>query len=67
MDHYVLLAVRYDTRLVDLVNLLHGFLESHEWEQEEVRGGDGRRVREEVERLKKESEMRVRKCLKLVA
>lgn len=66
-DHFVLLAVRADTRLVDLVNLIHGFLRREDIV--EVWGQEGEEEEEwrVVERLREESEMRVRKCLKLVA
>lgn len=64
-DHFALLAVRADTRLVDIVFLMHGFLM-----REDVTNGWGlgnRAEDEMVARMRVESEMRVRKCLKLVA
>lgn len=64
-DHFVLLAVRADTRLVDLVFLMHGFLM-----REDLTSGWGLGTQAEADligRMRVESEMRVRKCLKLVA
>lgn len=64
-DHYVLLAVRADTRLVDLVNLMHEFLG-----REDIVDVWGEGKKDEwvlVMKMREESEMRVRKCLKLVA
>lgn len=55
LDHYVLLGVRLDTRLVDLFNLIHGFLPEYADPSSELG------------RLQWESELRVRKCLKLSA
>lgn len=70
-DHFVLLAVRADTRLVDLVNLIHEFLKRDDVVEVWGSGGkDGSKRQEEwelVRRMRGESEMRVRKCLKLVA
>lgn len=62
----MLLAVRADTRLVDLVNLIHGFLRKEDIVEIWGQGEEGEQW-EVVERLREESEMRVRKCLKLVA
>lgn len=59
VDHYVLLGVRMDTRLVGLVNLMHRFL--LRLGPEELREGE----RETRWQLVAESELRVRKCLKL--
>lgn len=69
MDHYILLGVRADTFLVDLVNLIFVYLRK---DRSEGRGGDDV-VWSETEgdpalvRIREESELRVRKCLKLVA
>lgn len=60
VDHFILLGVRLDTRLVDLCNLAHGYL------GRSVVGGLGR-DNEELEAMRRESDMRVRKCLKLSA
>ncbi|SCV73552.1 BQ2448_7478 [Microbotryum intermedium] len=66
LDHYVLLAVRADTRLVDLVNLMHKFLMRPDildgWG-----GPPGSNPVEIVLRMRVESDMRVRKVLKLLA
>jgi hypothetical protein len=68
MDHFVLLAVRADTRLVDLVNLMHEFLMRPDLAQEwGGRAGVGQAEEDEIARMRIESDMRVRKCLKLVA
>lgn len=70
-DHFVLLAVRADTRLVDLVNLIHEFLNREDIVDVWGSNGSGEMKKEEewelVRRMRGESEMRVRKCLKLVA
>ncbi|KAM0752687.1 hypothetical protein T439DRAFT_323299 [Meredithblackwellia eburnea MCA 4105] len=58
VDRYVLLGVRIDSRLVDLCNLAHGFL---------LDRGSSILVDEELRMLLMESDMRIRKCLKLSA
>ncbi|KAK4046324.1 hypothetical protein OIV83_006154 [Microbotryomycetes sp. JL201] len=73
LDHFVLLGVRADTYLVDLVNLIHDWLlkkrpvasqttEERRNKQDFALEGDDRLVR-----LRWESMLRVRKCLKLIA
>ncbi|KDE07740.1 hypothetical protein MVLG_02012 [Microbotryum lychnidis-dioicae p1A1 Lamole] len=66
LDHYVLLAVRADTRLIDLVNLMHKFLMRPDlldgWG-----GPPGANPVEIIQRMRIESVMRVRKVLKLSA
>ncbi|GAA5960348.1 hypothetical protein JCM3765_007480 [Sporobolomyces pararoseus] len=64
IDHAILLAVRADNSLVDLIMLIHVHLrekysDSAFWPE---RDGD-----EELERMRSESSMRVFKCLKLLA
>ncbi|GAA5981724.1 hypothetical protein JCM5350_000469 [Sporobolomyces pararoseus] len=64
LDHFVLLGVRADSILVDLINLMHLWLKRD-------RNGEGIWTESEDDRLLKsmreESELRVRKCLKLSA
>jgi hypothetical protein len=66
LDHFVLLGVRADTYLVDVVNLIHEFLM-----KERVDTGSGAWAEKEgdpvLQALRRESELRVRKCLKLTA
>jgi len=64
IDHAILLAVRADNSLVDLIMLIHVHLRekythSTFWPEKD---GD-----EELERMRAESSMRVYKCLKLLA
>jgi hypothetical protein len=64
IDHAILLAVRADNSLVDLIMLIHVHLKdkysaSTFWPEKD---GD-----EELERMRSESSMRVFKCLKLLA
>ncbi|GJN93184.1 hypothetical protein Rhopal_006231-T1 [Rhodotorula paludigena] len=62
LEHFVLLGVRYDAILVDLINLQHVYL---------IRNRNGPGVWAESEddellaAMRQESELRVRKCLKL--
>ncbi|GAA5853267.1 hypothetical protein JCM8547_000261 [Rhodosporidiobolus lusitaniae] len=62
LEHFVLLGVRFDAFLVDLINLMHGYL---------LRNRNGPGVWSEPEddpllsSMRAESELRVRKCLKL--
>ncbi|GAA5872131.1 hypothetical protein JCM1840_006327 [Sporobolomyces johnsonii] len=64
LDHFVLLGVRYDSILVDLINLMHVWL---------MRSRDGEKMWTEREddpflaSMRQESELRVRKCLKLLS
>ena len=58
VDRYVLLAARIDTRLADLCNYLHAFLERQSLGMPDELGWS---------RLLVESDMRIRKCLKLFA
>jgi hypothetical protein len=64
LDHFVLLGVRADSILVDLINLMHIWLKKD-------RNGEGIWTETEDEPLltsmRQESELRVRKCLKLSA
>lgn len=55
LEQYRLLAVRIDTRLVDVVNLIHGLLPN--WFD----------PASELGALRTKSKLRVRKCLKLTA
>lgn len=67
LDHFVLLGVRADTYLVDLVNLIHTWLMK---DRSNLGGLENWAEAESDERLHKlrwESMLRVRKCLKLVA
>lgn len=57
-DHHVLLSVRLDARLLELCNLIHGFLGT--------RTGSGK-AGEELEVMKMGSELGVRKGLKVLA
>ncbi|GAA5979054.1 hypothetical protein JCM5350_004217, partial [Sporobolomyces pararoseus] len=64
IDHAILLAVRADNSLVDLIMLIHVHLrdkysDSTFWPEQD---GD-----DELERMRSESSMRVFKCLKLLA
>ncbi|GAA5914825.1 hypothetical protein JCM6882_007284 [Rhodosporidiobolus microsporus] len=62
LEHFVLLGVRFDAILVDVVNLMHGWLMRN-------RNGPGQWSEAEDDellgRMRQESELRVRKCLKL--
>ena len=60
VDHYVLLGVGTDTRLIELVLLMHRYLLRSG--PEEMEGGNEMRWQ-----LVAESELRVRKCVKLLS
>ncbi|GAA5849047.1 hypothetical protein JCM9279_004706 [Rhodotorula babjevae] len=64
LEHFVLLGVRYDSLLVDLINLQHVYLMKN-------RDGPGTWAEREDDPLltsmRQESELRVRKCLKLAS
>ncbi|GAA5964092.1 hypothetical protein JCM3765_000900 [Sporobolomyces pararoseus] len=64
LDHFVLLGVRADSILVDLINLMHLWLKKD-------RNGEGIWTESEddllLKSMREESELRVRKCLKLSA
>ncbi|GAA6017493.1 hypothetical protein JCM11491_006842 [Sporobolomyces phaffii] len=64
LDHFVLLGVRADSVLVDLINLMHLWLKKD-------RNGEGLWMEKESDpfllEMRQESELRVRKCLKLSA
>lgn len=57
LDDFILLAVRLDLHIIDLCNCLHAFLG-----RQTVVDAD-----EELTAMRRESEARCRKCLKLVA
>ncbi|GAA6030790.1 hypothetical protein JCM8097_008877 [Rhodosporidiobolus ruineniae] len=62
LEHFVLLGVRFDAILVDVINLMHGYLIRN-------RNGPGQWSEQEddplLRQMREESELRVRKCLKL--
>ncbi|GAA6012748.1 hypothetical protein JCM10207_005348 [Rhodosporidiobolus poonsookiae] len=64
LEHFVLLGVRFDSILVDVINLMHVYLFRN-------RNGPGTWSEKEDDellmRMRQESELRVRKCLKLSA
>ncbi|GAA5920953.1 hypothetical protein JCM3775_004019 [Rhodotorula graminis] len=64
LEHFVLLGVRYDSLLVDLINLQHVYLMKN-------RDGPGTWAEREddplLSSMRQESELRVRKCLKLAS
>ncbi|GAA6008707.1 hypothetical protein JCM11491_003406 [Sporobolomyces phaffii] len=64
IDHAILLAVRADNSLVDLIFLVHVHLKDKYSESTFFPEKDGD---EELERMRAESSMRVFKCLKLLA
>lgn len=67
LDHYVLLGVRADTYLVDIVNLTHMWLHRARDRNDGISDWDAIEGDERLERLRWESTLRVRKCLKLIA
>ncbi|GAA5859997.1 hypothetical protein JCM1840_001833 [Sporobolomyces johnsonii] len=64
VDHAILLAVRADNSLVDLIMLIHVHLSKKRGEGSYWPEREGN---EELERMRSESSMRVFKCLKLLA
>lgn len=61
LDHFVLLGVRADTYLVDVVSLTYYFFTN------QVGPAEDREEEVLINGLRRESEMRMRKCLKLIA